>query len=72
MENESSALDVLAVGESMSIDYGLLIAINSTSNTNCTMRFKNGCSPREKLHFRFWPGNDSTEFIGFTSEHFSV
>lgn len=58
MEDESGALNVLAMGESMSIDYGLLIAtINSTSvNSNCTVRFKNGCSPREKLQFRFWPG----------------
>ncbi|KAI9565013.1 hypothetical protein GHT06_008755 [Daphnia sinensis] len=56
MEDESEAVNILAMGDSMSMDYGVLIAINSTIGSNCTSRFKNGCSPREKLHFRFWPG----------------
>lgn len=57
MEEESEAVNIVAMGDSMSIDYGVLIAINSTMSSNCTIRLKNGCSPREKLHFRFWPGN---------------
>jgi hypothetical protein len=63
MEDESGTVDVLAMGDSMSIDYGVLIAINSTSSSNCTIRFKNGCSPREKLHFRFWPGMFCLDFL---------
>ncbi len=64
-QNEDTADLLSSLSDSVAIDYGVLTAIawpadptiNATSGNNCTVRFKNGCSPREKLHFRFWPGN---------------
>ena len=53
MDENQADIDLLTtMGDSIAIDYG--VSILKTSN--CSTQFKNGCSPREKLHFRFWPG----------------
>ena len=53
MDENQADIDLLTtMGDSIAIDYG--VSILKTSN--CSAQFKNGCSPREKLHFRFWPG----------------
>lgn len=49
--DETQADILTAMSDSVAVDYAVSIL-----KTNCTAQFKNGCSPREKLHFRFWPG----------------
>lgn len=68
MEPDQTADLLTSLSDSVAIDYGVITAIAWPAETannsvgvnvrnNCTVRFKNGCSSREKLQFRFWPGS---------------